>query len=362
MAVIRAQQTGVGRKWQVIVRKGGHSLSRVFWKQEKAKDWARQVEDAIAGATTAKPFDRAAWLREVEPEPVETPVDDGTPRLSWTLAQALERYREMVTPTKKGAVQERKRIAQWLSRGVAGVRLEALTTDNVQAHVDARTGQGRAAPTIRNEVLLLSAVYRHAINKWKLPLTNPVAGTDLPSLPDGRKRRLEDAHEDGAEDDETRILAACREAGSDVLADLAGLAIETGMRQSEMLSLTKENVKKVRGRTSVELADSKSGSPRYVIASAKAASILRARAEAVQDGARLFPLSTDTLRHQWARARAKAGLPGLRFHDLRHEGVSRMADRGLTIGELQAQSGHRTAQILLRYVNARASDIARKLG
>lgn len=39
-----------------------------------------------------------------------------------------------------------------------------------------------------------------------------------------------------------------------------------------------------------------------------------------------------------------------------------MADRGLTVGELQAQSGHRTAQILLRYVNARAPDIVRKLG
>ena len=52
----------------------------------------------------------------------------------------------------------------------------------------------------------------------------------------------------------------------------------------------------------------------------------------------------------------------VRFHDLRHEALSRMADMGLTISELQAQSGHATAQILLRYVNARAGDIARKLG
>ena len=52
----------------------------------------------------------------------------------------------------------------------------------------------------------------------------------------------------------------------------------------------------------------------------------------------------------------------VRFHDLRHEALSRMAGMGLTIGELQAQSGHTTAQILLRYVNARAGDIAKKLG
>ena len=35
---------------------------------------------------------------------------------------------------------------------------------------------------------------------------------------------------------------------------------------------------------------------------------------------------------------------------------------GLTMGELQAQSGHATAQILLRYVNARAGDVARETG
>ena len=213
--------------------------------------------------------------------------------------------------------------------------MDKLTTDEVQAHVDARAGQGRAAPTIRNEVLLLSALYRHAIDKWKLPVANPVTGTDLPSLPDGRKRRLEDAHEEGAEDDETRILAACLVVGGAVLADLVTLAIETGLRQSEILSLTKHNVKRVRGRTSMELPDSKSGVARYVVASAKAAEILARRGEGMTDAAKLFPLPADTLRHQWTRARAKAGLPGLRFHDLRHEGISRMADRGLTIGELQ---------------------------
>ncbi len=362
MAVIRAQQTGVGRKWQSIVRKGGFKLSRVFWKQEKAKDWARKVEDAIAGATMARPFDRAAWLSEVDIEPDKTPVDDGTPRVSWTLSKALIHYRETVTPTKKGDVQERKRIAQWLARDVANIRLDALTTDDLQLHVDTRIGEGRAAATIRNETMLLSALYRHAIAKWKLSLTNPVAGCELPSLPDGRRRRLEDAHEEGAQDDEARILAACHEVGGEVLVSLVALAIETGLRQSEILSLTIDSVTKVRGRTAMVVPDSKNGDDRFVVASAKATGILRARVEAVADGARLFAIPVDTLRHQWSKVRVKAGLPGLRFHDLRHEGISRMADRGLTIGELQAQSGHRTAQVLLRYVNARTGDIARKLG
>ena len=51
-----------------------------------------------------------------------------------------------------------------------------------------------------------------------------------------------------------------------------------------------------------------------------------------------------------------------RFHDVRHEALSRMADMNMTLGELQAQSGHRTAQMLMRYVNARPKDILAKLG
>ena len=64
----------------------------------------------------------------------------------------------------------------------------------------------------------------------------------------------------------------------------------------------------------------------------------------------------------WRAARQAAGIKGLHFHDLRHEGVSRMAEKGLTIGELAEQSGHRTAQVLLRYVNAKVSEVAKKLG
>ena len=362
MAVIRAQQTGAGRKWQAIVSRAGHGLSRTFWKQGKAQDWGRAVEDAIAGATTAKPFDRTKWLRDPEPEPPGIPVNDGSPRASWTLAQALELYQDTVTPAKKGAVQERKRITQWLARDLADVRLDALTTEALQAHIDARMQEGRAAPTIRNEVMVLSALYRHAVQGWKLSVTNPVPRTQLPRLPAGRQRRLEDAQIDGSDADEARILSACRDVGGDLLSDLVAFAIETSLRQGGLLSLTKSTVKLRRGLTSIELPDSKNRHARRVIATKRAGEILSSRREGLADGARLFPLPADTLRHQWSKARSQAGLPGLRFHDLRHEGISRMADRGLTIGELGAQSGHRTAQILLRYVNARPSDIARKLG
>jgi integrase len=78
--------------------------------------------------------------------------------------------------------------------------------------------------------------------------------------------------------------------------------------------------------------------------------------------ARLFRLNVPAVEYRWKLARKAAGVTGLRWHDLRHEGLSRMAEKGLTLGELKAQSGHRTAQVLLGYVNAKAAEVARKLG
>lgn len=360
MAVIRAQETSGGRKHQAVIRKGGFSLSRVFWRIREAEDWARRVEDAIASAIPERPFDRKAWLPLSAAEAEAQSFDDSKPHAGWTLHQALQHYMNTVTPAKKGLVQERKRIKQWMARDLAKTVLSQVTAERLQDHVDARAGEGRAAPTVRNEVLLLSALYRHAVQVWRLPLTNPVASVRLPSLPAGRQHRLEEAHE-GGEDDEARLLAACRGLGGTALADMAVLAIETGLRQGEMLSLTARHIKRRGKVTTIELPDSKNGHARRVVANARAAGVLAARAEAAGEG-RLFPIGPDTLRHQWNRARAAAGLHALRFHDLRHEALSRMADRGLNIGELQAQSGHRTAQVLLRYVNARAGDIAKKLG
>jgi integrase len=55
-------------------------------------------------------------------------------------------------------------------------------------------------------------------------------------------------------------------------------------------------------------------------------------------------------------------LLGLRFHDLRHEAVSRLFEQGFNVMEVAAISGHRTLQMLKRYTHLKAVDLARRLG
>lgn len=64
----------------------------------------------------------------------------------------------------------------------------------------------------------------------------------------------------------------------------------------------------------------------------------------------------------WTRARDRAGLHHFHLHDLRHEATSRLAERGWNILELAAVTGHRDLQMLKRYTNLRAADLAKKMG
>lgn len=63
-------------------------------------------------------------------------------------------------------------------------------------------------------------------------------------------------------------------------------------------------------------------------------------------------------------ARAKAGRPDLRFHDLRHTGAVLAAQSGATIAELMERLGHSTPAMALRYqhvATGRSAEIARRL-
>jgi len=76
---------------------------------------------------------------------------------------------------------------------------------------------------------------------------------------------------------------------------------------------------------------------------------------------KFLPITGNAARLTWERIRLEAGLTGLRFHDLRHEAISRFFEMGLTIPEVAVISGHRDSKMLMKYTQIRAEDIGRKL-
>ncbi len=325
-------------------------------------EWAGRVEAAIDVSGPDRPFDRATWLPVVERVDAAA-IDDSCPHGGWTIHRALEKYGEDVTPGKKGATQEQARIRMWQGSAISGTRLDALSLDEVQAVVTARL-VGRAGDTVRRDVNILRALYRDAAGLWKVKgLPDPCKGVDLPRPAPHRERRLQDGHGDErGEEERLRAALASWKRSPDVHIDLFDFSIETGLRLSEAHAVHVRHIKSARGVMRVELGDSKNDDPRRVVLSTRAREIAERRMKGLAKDAKLFPVSDSARRRAWAAAREKAGVEDLRWHDLRHEGISRMASRGLHMGEVMAQSGHRDAESVKRYMNARARDIADKLG
>ena len=85
----------------------------------------------------------------------------------------------------------------------------------------------------------------------------------------------------------------------------------------------------------------------------------------------VFPMSLNVLRNQFEKVRVTAQAKwqesdenpfiGLRFHDLRHEALSRLSDAGLNTIELSHISGHKTVAMLSRYTHPSHDAILKRL-
>jgi integrase len=218
---------------------------------------------------------------------------------------------------------------------------------------DERIAEGAAASTVRSELMLISALYKIARKEWGMAgLRNPIADVAVPNpgRSNERDRRL-------AGDEQERLLAQLKALGP-YFAPMAELAIETAMRQGELLALSWADVdleKRV-----AKLRDTKNSEARDVPLSSRAVEIIRALPRALSDAAPLFPVTQGNVIRTFREACTAAGIQNLKFHDLRHEAVSRICER-LPMHEAMRVSGHKTAAMLMRYYHPKAEDLARKL-
>lgn len=335
--------------WKALIRKTGWpTTSKTFRTKRDAVDWARTTEDEMV---------RGVYV-------VRAPAE----RL--TLGAALDRYLKEVTPTKKSSTQvAEKRKAKPLRQSLGEYALAAVSADLVARYRDerlntiSRTGKPIRKDTVRLELALLSHLFSTAIREWGLGLVaNPVANIKKPSAGKGRDRRL-------SFEEEEALLKAASNYSNPMAIWIIRLAIETGMRKGEILSVRKRHID-LRRRV-IHLPDTKNNDARDVPMTKAAVAVL---SEALRNPLR--PISTDLvffgddpkdrnkpyiIDNAWKTIRKKAGITGLRFHDLRHEAVSRLVEAGLSDMEVAAISGHKTMQMLRRYTHLRAEDLVQKL-
>jgi len=150
--------------------------------------------------------------------------------------------------------------------------------------------------------------------------------------------------------DEKRLLYELSQMSNPNHLRLTKLALTTGFRRSELLSMTWRNIdlkKKLLYiyRKNCAAIDNSSGL-RLVPLPEKARKILE---ESQQRNGKVIELSKGAARNGFDKARKKAGLETLRFHDLRHIAISRMWRSGMNALEISSCSGHRDIKMLMRY-------------
>ncbi|WP_211228131.1 site-specific integrase [Azovibrio restrictus] len=131
-------------------------------------------------------------------------------------------------------------------------------------------------------------------------------------------------------------------------------AIETAMRAGEICSLQWANIE----GPVAHLPITKNGFPRSVPLSPGAIKILESLP---RDTAMVFNLQPSQLDALFRKARARALIDDLHFHDTRHEAITRLA-RKLDVLDLARMVGIRDLRILMVYYNAQPDEIARRLG
>lgn len=319
-------------KWQVQIRRQGTTArTKSFVTKKDAEAWARHVE--------------------VQADRSELPRD---PRLleRITLRELVIRYRDEITPQKRGHEIETMVLNAFLRHPICSRRLSDLSASDFASYRDRRLEQVQVA-SLRRELSRLRNMFEIARTEWYLPLKeNPLDLVRLVGPVVRRERRLREGELE-------RIIDSSKRARNIHLVPIIRFALETGLRRSEVLAARWGDVD-LRNRL-LRVPRAKNGHPRSIPLTQAAVAILEdVRAKVDGDG-RVFPTTANALRLAWERSIRRAGVEDIHFHDLRHEAISRFFEMGLTAPEVALISGHRDMRMLFRYAHPQRQRILEQM-
>lgn len=311
-------------KWRVHLYRGGQRQSATFPTKQQAAAWATLREAELGG--------------EKLPD--------------HTLRDALRRYAREECPKHKGCRWELVRLNLLERDALASVRLPLLKANHLSDWKLRRLEKVSGASVAR-ELTLLKSVLSIAKSEWRWIHYNPADDVKKPASPPSRKRRI-------SQDEINRITAALGidELRADTASQRTGLAflfaLETAMRAGEITGLTWADVRP----KSVRLPDTKNGDTREVPLSPAAREIISVLPRGDGSVFALDPQLRDAL---FRKARDRAKIKNLHFHDTRAEAIWRLSKK-LDVMELARAIGHRDLRSLLIYYQTSADELADRLG
>jgi integrase len=241
-----------------------------------------------------------------------------------TFEAFADRYEKLVSVHKRGRAVERYYIRMFVA-AFRKKNITEFTTEEVERFKTTRSQQVKPA-TVNREMAVLRHMFAKAV-EWKLLSANPLRGVRSLNVPIRLERILE-------ADEEIRLLAACDRVRSRFLRPAVILALNTGMRRGELLSLEWEQIDLIHCR--IRILNGKTNSSKRSIPMNSTISVLLCQLALNKRSNLVFPSNRKVgkrfldLKKGFKRAVQLAGLPKIRFHDLRHTFATRLVQAGST--------------------------------
>ena len=333
MAFIQERKTRDGRiRHRVQVRlRGAPALSASFDRKTDARRWAQQTEAAIR---EGRHFKSSEAKRH-------------------TLAELIDRYIRDVLPGKPKSRRTQTQQLLWWGQQIGSYILADVTPALIAEHRDKlargitiRKGQ-RSPATVNRYMAALSHAFKIAVQEWGWLDDSPLRQVRKPKEPRGRVRVLSD-------EERQRLLKVCQESPNPYLYPVVVLALSTGARKMEILSLTWKEVDF--GRSVIVIHETKNGEPRGIPLTGRAFGLMKNLSRVRRlDSDLIFPGQNPQrpidIRTAWETAVKKADIQDIRFHDLRHCAASYLAMNGASLVEIADVLGHKTLQMVKRYAH-----------
>lgn len=306
-------------KWQSVVRITGHPIiAKSFTSKTDAKLWALSIESKIR--------------RD----------DLGISKIKFpTFSNVATKYMKEVSPFKKSFIKERYVILALLNESWAKDPINRITPLVIGRYRDKYLLKVSGS-SVNRSLDVISTIFTTCKKEWGYPIENPVLSIKRPKKKEPRDRRFSD-------DELNKLIKGNRT--SQILRTIIEIALETAMRQGEILRVKAEHIK---GNTLfIPVAKTK---PRTIPLTPKAILLFR-------NTELPFKISESTLGKQFRKLCKEYEIMDAHFHDLRKQSLTNfMLRNNLSVAETMLIAGHSDPRMLLNtYNNLKVKDVAIKL-
>lgn len=327
----------VGEKWRAQVRRTGHAPQcKTFRTKALADAWAREIEAAIdAGQTPAQPG-------------------------QLLLAEVIDEYRNLRDKSRPISDSSNEHyMLRHLRDGLGHLRAGALTPQDLATYCKVRKEDGAGPYTCNMEISKLGTAMRYAGVAMHLVLPDVVAAArpllnHLGLIGGGGRRERRPT-----EDELHAVLAWLEEKKGAIFAEIVRFAVATAMRRSEIARLAWTDIDETKRLALIRDRKDprrKAGNDQWVPLLGDAWTVLQRQARE-DDQPLIFPSGESTVSKYFTEACRALDIPDLHFHDLRHEGTSRLFEEGYQIEQVALVTGHRDWRHLRRYTQLKPESL-----